>query len=92
VLTQAQSGGSVYIGATGLSLGTAGASSDTALTFASTTGVRAGMLVQGSANIPAGTTVTGVNTTRIYLSAALTGTIAVSTPIVFYRYSNKFRY
>jgi len=60
--------GSVYIGATGIALGTTAANNDTFLIFASTTGVRAGMLVQGSANIQAGTTVIGVNSTRVYLS------------------------
>lgn len=82
-VTATASSGSVYIGATSIALSTAGASSDTALTFASTTGARAGMLVQGSANIPAGTYVTGVNSTRVYLSAALTGAISSTTAIIF---------
>jgi hypothetical protein len=41
------------------------------------------MLVQGSANIPAGTYVSGVNATRVYLSAALTGVISLTTAIIF---------
>lgn len=85
VVTTAGSG-TVFIGAVGMSLGTAGASSDTYLAFGSspvTAGVRAGMLVQGSANVPAGTTVAGVDGNRVYLSAALTGTITVSSPIAF---------
>ena len=86
LVTTVAGSGSVFIGAVGMSLGTAGASSDTWLTFGSspvTAGVRAGMLVQGSANIPAGTTVTGVDATRVYLSAALTGTITSTSPIAF---------
>lgn len=86
LVTTVAGSGSVFIGAVGMSLGTAGASSDTWLTFGSspvTAGVRAGMLVQGSANIAAGTTVTGVDATRVYLSAALVGTITATTPIAF---------
>ena len=85
-VTTVAGSGTVFTGAVGMSLGTAGASSNTFLAFASspvTAGVRAGMLVQGSANIPAGTTVSGVDGNRVYLSAALTGTITVSTPIAF---------
>jgi hypothetical protein len=41
------------------------------------------MLVQGNANIAAGTIVTGVDATRVYLSAALVGTITATTPIAF---------
>jgi len=75
--------GSVYIGATGIALGTTASNGDTALIFVSTTGVRAGMLVQSAASVPAGTTVVGVDATRIYLSAALTGTITSGTAIIF---------
>jgi hypothetical protein len=75
--------GSVYIGATGIALGTTASNGDTALIFASTTGVRAGMLVQSAASVAAGTTVVGVNATRVYLSAALSGTITASTAIIF---------
>ena len=74
-VTSTAGSGTVYIGATGLALGTTSASSEVLLKFASTTGVRVGMLVQGSTFIPAGTYVTGVNATRVYLSAALTGII-----------------
>jgi len=75
--------GSVYIGATGLALGTTASNGDTALIFASTTGVRAGMLVQSAASVAAGTTVVGVNATRVYLSAALTGTITSGVAVIF---------
>ena len=75
--------GTVYIGATGIALSTASASGEGFLKFASTAGVRAGMLVQGSSFIPAGTYVTGVDSTRVYLSANLTGIITLSSPIAF---------
>jgi hypothetical protein len=86
LVTTVAGSGSVFIGAVGMSLGTAGASSNTWLAFGSspiTAGVRVGMLVQGSANIAAGTTVTGVDASRVYLSAALTGTITATSPIAF---------
>jgi hypothetical protein len=41
------------------------------------------MLAQGSTFIPAGTYVTGVNATRVYLSANLTGIITAASPIAF---------
>ena len=78
--------GSVFIGATGMSLGTASTNADTFLMFGSSpiaAGVRAGMLVQGNAFIPAGTTVSGVDAGRVYLSSAVTGIITVTTPIAF---------
>lgn len=78
--------GSVFIGATGMSLGTASTNADTFLMFGSSpiaAGVRAGMLVQGNAFIPAGTTVSGVDAARVYLSSAVTGIITVTTPIAF---------
>ena len=75
--------GSVYIGATGIALGTTASNGDTSLIFVSTTGVRVGMLVQGSSNFAAGTTVTGVNATRVYLSAATTGGVASGVAIIF---------
>jgi hypothetical protein len=75
--------GAVYIGATGLALGTTSASGEGVLKFVSTTGVRVGMLAQGSTFIPAGTYVTGVNATRVYLSANLTGIIVSASPIAF---------
>jgi len=85
VLTVAGSG-TVFIGAVGMSLGTAGSSSNNWLAFASSpiaAGVRAGMVVQSTANIPAGTFVTGLDANRVYLSAALTGTVIATTPIAF---------
>jgi hypothetical protein len=78
--------GSVFIGATGMSLGTASTNADTFLMFGSSpiaAGVRTGMLVQGNAFIPAGTTVSGVDAARVYLSSAVTGIITVTTPIAF---------
>jgi hypothetical protein len=86
LVTTVAGSGSVFIGAIGMSLGTTAASSETWLAFGSSpvsAGVRAGMLVQGSANIPAGTVVSGVDATRVYLSAALTGTITSTGPIAF---------
>ncbi len=85
-VTTVAGSGTVFIGAVGMSLGTAGASSNTWLAFATSpisAGVRAGMLVQGSANIPAGTVVTGLDANRVYLSAALTGTVTSTSPIAF---------
>jgi len=85
-VTPTSGSGSVYIGAVGIRLGTAAVSSNTFLAFATspiTAGVRAGMLVQGSANIPAGARVTGLDANRVYLSAALTGTITSTSPIAF---------
>jgi hypothetical protein len=78
--------GSVFIGAVGMALGSTTVNADTYLAFSSspiTAGVRAGMLVQGNAFIPAGTTVTGVDAGRVYLSAAVTGIILSGVPIAF---------
>ena len=75
--------GTVFIGATGIALATNSANNEGFLRFASTTGVRAGMLVQGNAFIPAGTYVTGVGATRVYLSANVTGIITATNPIAF---------
>jgi hypothetical protein len=82
VLTTAGSG-TVFIGATGIALATNSANAEGFLRFASTTGVRAGMLVQGNAFIPAGTYVTGVDAARVYLSANVTGIISATSPIAF---------
>lgn len=76
-------GGSVYVGATGISLLSGASNGATSLTFTSTTGVRYGQLIQGSASIDAGTYVLGVNATTVYLSAPLSGTITATTGIVF---------
>jgi hypothetical protein len=78
--------GSVFIGAVGMTLGTTTVNADTFLAFGSSpiaAGVRAGMLVQGNAFIPAGTTVSGVDANRVYLSAAVTGIITSGMPIAF---------
>jgi hypothetical protein len=78
--------GSVFIGAVGMTLGTTTVNADTYLAFGSspiTAGVRVGMLVQGNTFIPAGTTVSGVDATRVYLSAAVTGIISSGVPIAF---------
>ncbi len=85
-VTTTAGSGTVYIGAVGMSLGTNSASSEGFLRFGSspiTAGVRAGMLVQGSSFIPAGTYVTGVDASRVYLSANLTGIITATSPIAF---------
>jgi hypothetical protein len=85
VLTTAGTG-SVFIGAVGMALGTTSANADTFLMFGSSpiaAGVRAGMLVQGNAFIPAGTTVSGVDATRVYLSAGVSGIISAGAPIAF---------
>lgn len=78
--------GSVFIGAVGMTLGSSTVNAGTHLAFAAspiTAGVRAGMLVQGNAFIPAGTTVSGVDATRVYLSAPITGIISPGNPIAF---------
>ena len=78
--------GSVFIGAVGMTLGTTTANAETFLRFGTSpisAGVRAGMLVQGNTFIPAGTTVVGVDATRVYLSAAITGIISSGAPIAF---------
>ena len=49
----------------------------------STSGILYGMLVTGSASIPADTTVTGVTADYIYLSAETVGTITSSTTLTF---------
>ena len=51
--------------------------------FAATTGAKVGMLISGSASIPAGTTIIGLTSTSVYLSAALTGNISLSTTLTF---------
>jgi hypothetical protein len=78
--------GSVFIGAVGMTLGSTTSGADTYLAFGSNpiaAGVRAGMLVQGNAFIPAGTTVSGVDAGRVYLSTAVTGIISSGSPIAF---------
>ena len=51
--------------------------------MSSTTGILAGMIVTGSASIPANTTVSGVTTEFIYLSNVTTGTIPSGTTLTF---------
>jgi hypothetical protein len=78
--------GSVFIGAVGMTLGSTTVNADPYLRFSTnpiTAGVRVGMLVQGNTFIPAGTTVTGVDAGRVYLSAAVTGIISSGVPIAF---------
>ena len=78
--------GSVFIGAVGMTLSATTVNADTYLIFGANpinAGVRAGMLVQGNAFIPAGTTVSGVDAGRVYLSAAVTGIISSGVPIAF---------
>jgi len=74
--------GSVYVGAIGNRLLTTANNGSSELTFSSTSGIRAGMLAQG-VNIPAGTYVNGVNATKVYLSAALSGPIGDTNIIAF---------
>jgi hypothetical protein len=76
------SSGTVYIGSIGAALSSNAGNGTTELAFASTSGIQAGMLVQGT-NISAGTTVAGVNGTRVYLSAATSGAISSTTIIAF---------
>jgi hypothetical protein len=78
--------GSVFIGGVGMTLGSTTVNADPYLRFSTnpiTAGVRVGMLVQGNTFIPAGTTVTGVDAGRVYLSAAVTGIISSGVPIAF---------
>jgi hypothetical protein len=78
--------GSVFIGAVGMTINFTAANADSFLRFASspiTAGVRAGMLVQSNEFIPAGTTVSGVDATRVYLSAPITGIISSGAVIAF---------
>jgi hypothetical protein len=51
--------------------------------MADTTGILAGMIVTGSGNIPANTTVSGVTDEFIYLSVETTGTILSGTTLTF---------
>jgi hypothetical protein len=59
-------------------------SGSTALTATTATGaIRVGLIVSGSANIPAGTKVTAVVGTAVTLSAATTGAVS-NAPLMFY--------
>ena len=75
--------GSVFVGGLGISLNANTANGENVLRFASTAGIRAGMLVQGNSAIPAATYVTGFNATRVYLSANVTGLITSASLIFF---------
>ena len=59
------------------------ANGDKEVVMASTTGILAGMIVTGSASIPSNTTVSGVTSDAVYLSAATTGTILSATTLAF---------
>jgi len=74
--------GTVYIGAVSKLLSATVNSGITALLVPNTTGVRVGQLVRSSAGIPAGTTVAGVDATRVYLSQATNNTIVAGAAIV----------
>lgn len=74
--------GSVFIGAVGAALTATATNGATELVLASTVGIRTGMLVQ-AVDISAGTTVSGVSATRVYLSAATTGTISATAIVAF---------
>jgi hypothetical protein len=56
---------------------------DKEIPMSSTSGILAGMLVTGSASIPANTTISGVTADYVYLSAETTGTISSSTTLTF---------
>ena len=56
---------------------------DKEIVMADTTGILAGMIVTGSASIPANTTVSGVTDDAIYLSVATTGSILSGTTLAF---------
>ena len=81
-VTTTAASGSVYIGAVGATLSATAANGTIELAFASTTGIRTGMLVQG-VNISVGTTVAGVDASRVYLSSATTGTIGATNIVAF---------
>ena len=53
------------------------------IVMSSTTGILAGMIVQGSASIPSNTTVSGVTSDAIYLSNATTGTVLSAVSLSF---------
>jgi len=59
------------------------ANGDKEIPLTSTTGILSGMLITGSASIPANTTVTGVTENFIYLSAETTGTVASALTLTF---------
>jgi hypothetical protein len=81
-VTTTAASGSVYIGAIGAALSATAANGTIELSVASTSNIRTGMLVQG-VNILAGTTVAGVDASRVYLSSATTGTIGATNIVAF---------
>ena len=81
-VTTTAASGSVYIGAIGAALSATAANGTIELSVASTSNIRTGMLVQG-VNIAAGTTVAGVDASRVYLSLATTGTIGATNIVAF---------
>ena len=75
--------GSVYIGGFGVNLTVTALNNDTKLVFATTTGIIVGQVVVGNSHIPANTTVIGIDSSNVYLSAALTDIIVSQSTIVF---------
>ncbi len=75
--------GSVFIGSWGVALSTSVVAGATSLVFASVSNIRVGQAVGGSASIPAGTYVSGISGTTVYLSASLTNVILSTTAIIF---------
>lgn len=55
----------------------------TEIKFSNTVGAKVGMVVSGTASIPANTTIVGLTGTSIYLSAATVGTITAATTLTF---------
>jgi len=75
--------GEVYIGAVSKLLSATVNAGVTALQLPNTTGVKVGQLIRTTAGIPAGTTVAGLDSTRVYLSAAVNNIIVAGSAIVF---------
>jgi hypothetical protein len=82
-LTTTSGTGSVFVGRWGVALAASVSAGATALTFASVTNIRVGQVVGGSASIPAGTYVSGISSTTVYLSDSLTNSITTGTAIIF---------
>lgn len=81
--TVVSSTGTVFTGALSLNLAVTAANGETKLSFGSTAGVVIGQIVLGDSHIPTNTTVIGIDSLNIYLSAAITDVIVSSTAIVF---------
>jgi hypothetical protein len=75
--------GTVYIGSVSKLLSTTVNAGVSALVLPNTTGIKVGQLIRTTAGIPAGTTVAGLDSNRVYLSAATDNTIVAGSAIVF---------